>query len=74
MSKTLQTIADYCLENIWNFEERVQMALAKIDHWRCPLSQADRTLYSDIQNAIEDYGTDYELDIDGIDPEEIIWL
>lgn len=50
------------------------MALTKIDHWRCPLSQADRTLYSDIQNAIEDCGTDYELDIDGIDPEEIIWL
>jgi hypothetical protein len=74
MSKTLKIVADYCRNNIWNFEERVQMALAKIDHWRCPLSQADRTLYSDIQNAIEDCGTDYELDIDGIDPEEIIWL
>ena len=74
MTKTIQLIADYCATNIWNFEERVQMDLTKIDHWRCPLSQADRTLYSDIQNAIEDCGTDYELDIDGIDPEEIIWL
>ena len=74
MSKTLQIIADYCLENIWNFEERVQMALTKIDHWRCPLSQADGTLYNDIQNAIADCGADYEIDVEEIDPEDLIWL
>lgn len=74
MSKTLQTIADYCLENIWNFEERVQIALAKIDHWRCPLSQADESLYDDIQNAIADCAADYEIDVEEIDPERIIWL
>lgn len=74
MSKTLQTIADYCSENIWNFEERVQMALAKIDHWRCPLSQADGALYDDIQNAIADCATDYEIEVEEIDPEDLIWL
>lgn len=73
MSKTLQTIADYCLENIWNFEERVQMALAKIDHWRCPLEQADYQLFEDICQAIEDCAIEYDIDCDNICVEDVIW-
>lgn len=74
MTKTMQLIVDYCATNIWEWEERVQLALAKIDRWRCPLSQADNSLYNDILSAIEDCATDYEIDVDDIDAEEIIWL
>ena len=74
MTKTMQLIVDYCATNIWEWEDRVQLALAKIDRWRCPLSQADNSLYNDILSAIEDCATDYEIDVDDIDVEEIIWL
>lgn len=74
MTKTMQLIVDYCASNILEWEERVAIALAKIDRWRCPLQQADTSLYNDILNAIEDCATDYEVDVDDIDVEEIIWL
>ena len=37
MTKDMKIVVDYCNENIWEWETRVQMALDKIDHWRCPL-------------------------------------
>lgn len=74
MTKTMRLILDYCANNIFEWEDRVQLALAKIEHWRCPLSQADQSLYNDILNAIEDCATDYEIDVDDIDVEEIIRL
>lgn len=74
MTKTQQLISEYCANNIFEWKDRVRLALAKIDHWRCPLSQADTSLYNDILNAIEDCATDYEIDVDDIDVEEIIWL
>lgn len=74
MTKIQQLISEYCANNIFEWEDRVQLALAKIEHWRCPLSQADQSLYNDILNAIEDCATDYEIDVDDIDVEEIIWL
>lgn len=74
MTKEMKLIAEYCKENVWEFEERVQIALGKIDHWRCPLEQADISLYNDIQDAVCDCATDYEIDVEDIDIESIIWL
>lgn len=73
MTKDMKIVVDYCNENIWEFEERVQLALDKIDHWRCPLQQADESLYNDIMDAICDCVTDYEIDADKIDAEEVIF-
>lgn len=73
MTKDLQIVVDYCNENILNFEERVQMALDKIDHWRCPLQQADCSLYNDIQDAICDCVTDYEIDENSFEIEDVIF-
>lgn len=76
MSKTEKIIADYCAENIPNWSIRVSLALEKIDHWRCPLQQADYSLYNEIQDAIDDCANDYDgfLDTDNVDAESIIWL
>ena len=74
MTKEMKLIADYCNENILNFEERVQMALNKIDFLRAPLQLVDSSLYNDIQDAICDCAMDYEFDADDIDAEEVIWI
>jgi hypothetical protein len=73
MTKDMKIVVDYCVENIWEFEERVQMALDKIDHWRCPLQQADYSLYNDIMDAITDCAIDYDIDADSIDVEDVIF-
>ena len=73
MTKDLRIVVDYCNENIWEWETRVQRALDKIDHWRCPLQQADASLYDDIVDAITDCVTDYDIDADSIDIEDVIF-
>lgn len=73
MTKDMRIVVDYCNENIRDWETRVRMALDKIDHWRCPLQQADCSLYNDIMDAITDCVTDYEIDADSIDVEDVIW-
>jgi hypothetical protein len=73
MTKDMKIVVDYCNENIWEWETRVQMALDKIDHWRCSLQQADCSLYNDIMDAIIDCASDYEIDADSIDVEDVIW-
>ena len=74
MTKEMKLIADYCNENILNFEERVQMALNKIDFLRAPLQLVDSSLYNDIQDAICDCAMDYEFDADDIEAEDVIWI
>lgn len=73
MTKIMRLVVDYCNENVYEYEERVQMALDKIDHYRAPLSQVDSALYNEIQDAICDCALDYEFDADDVDVEEVIW-
>lgn len=73
MNKTLQKVVEYCTENVSDFTERVEMALGKIDHWRCPLEQADHQLFEDICQAIEDCSIEYDIDCDNICVEDVIW-
>lgn len=73
MTKDMKIVVDYCVGNIWEFEERAQMALDKIDHWGCSLQQADSALYDDIVDAITDCAIDYEIDADSIDIEDVIF-
>lgn len=57
-------MADYCLENIGDFAERIGRAYSKMYKERIPLYDADYALYCDINDAIdtctEDYGIDYD--------------
>lgn len=73
MTKDMKIVVDYCAENISEWDIRVSMALTKIDHWRCPLQQADISLYNEILDAITDCASDYEIDADSIDVEDVIW-
>lgn len=73
MTKDMKIVVDFCNENIRDFEERVQMALDKIDHWRCPLQQADSSLYNEIVDAITECAEDYEINADNIDIDDVIF-
>jgi len=65
-------IAAYVRNNVEFFEERLQMALNKMERNRCPLSFADQELYDDITNAVEDWCDDNEVCYDEVDWDDAI--
>lgn len=71
---TLKKIAAFCAENIWEYDERLGMALSKMDYFRMPLKIADVGLYNDIADAIDEYCNDYGLNADEVDIEEMILM
>lgn len=62
MVDNLKEIAAYVRNNVEFYEERLQLALNRMDHMRCPLSFADPELYDDISNAAEEWCWDNEVD------------
>ena len=66
---------DYVAENIDRME--YEIALKRIDEWRCPLKQANQTLYNKIERLIDDYTLDNDLPQDWFhefgDIEDIFW-
>lgn len=52
---------EYVVSNVDDFERRYDMALDKIDHYRCSLSFADSNLYDEICNAIAEWRNDNDL-------------
>lgn len=71
--KMMRKVAEYCKSNVWEYDERLSLAVGKMEYLRAPLEVVDSSLYDDIQNAIEDYAGDNELDATCIDVEEVIW-
>ena len=69
----LAVVVEYCKQNIWEWETRVSLALDKIDMWRAPLQQVDRTLHDEIVDAISDCELDFGVDGDNIAVEDVIW-
>lgn len=69
----LQPVAEYVSANVEDYFEKVTYALGRMDRFRCPLYLADRALYIEIMDAVDDYCQDNDLDPDEIDIEEIIF-
>ena len=65
-------ISAYVWNNVEFFEERLQLALDKMERMRCPLSFADQELYDDISNAIDDWCWDNKVNNEDWDYEDII--
>ena len=57
----VKVILKYCQDTIGDWDERLTLALAKIDMYHAPLEQVDSVLYDEIQDAIVDCINDYEL-------------
>lgn len=68
----IKEIAAYVRNNVEFYEDRLQLALNKMDRMRCPLSFADQELYDDISNAIEDWCWDHEVDNEDWDYDDLI--
>ena len=71
--KTLKSIAQYCQENIEDYEPRVQVALGRMDRWRTPLCATDSSLCCEIEDCIAEYCEEYGLDPAEIDAEDVIF-
>lgn len=65
-------IAAYVRNNVDDYEERLQLALNRMDRMRCPLRFADQELYDDISNAIDDWCWDNEVNNEDWDYEDLI--
>ena len=74
--KELKKIAEYCRQNIEDYDLRVQVALGLMDRMRCPLSMADASLYDQIEQYAGEWAEEngYALDFfEGIDVDEILF-
>ena len=65
-------IAAYVRNNVEFYEERLQLALKRMDRRREPLRMADQELYDDISNAIDDWCWDNEVDGSDWDYQDLI--
>ena len=57
-------IAAYVRNNVEFFEERLQLALSKMERMRCSLRFADSELFDAISDAVDEWCNDHEVDID----------
>lgn len=64
-------IAAYVRNNVEDYEDRLQLALKRMDRMRCSLRMADGSLYDEIVDAIEDWCWDND-DNDDWDYEDLI--
>lgn len=64
------------LESVCNgiedFDERLGIALRKMDMYRCPLRMADISLYNEIAEAIGEFAVENNFDEDYFDVETIV--
>lgn len=70
-----KTLAELVAENIEDYELRAQLALKRIGRMRYNLQFADRQLYNEMYETIEEYINENDLDItmEDIDIEEVFF-
>lgn len=60
----INEIAAYVRNNVEDYEERLQLALKRMDRMREPLRMADNGLFDEIVDAISDWCDDNEVSLD----------
>jgi hypothetical protein len=70
---TNKVLYDYCKKNIEDFSERESIAWGIMDRQRCSLAMAEPSLYYEMNNCIEDYCIDNELNAEDYDTEEVFF-
>lgn len=68
----VKEIAAYVRNNVEFFEERLQLALNKMERMRCSLRIADSELFDAISDAIDEWCDDNEVNNEDWDYEDII--
>lgn len=76
-NEIISTLAEYCKNNIEDFELLEALALNNIDRMRCPLSMACPQLDSAMCECIEEWAEDNDMDIDeiweNVSVDDIFW-
>jgi len=60
----MKEIAAYVRNNVEDYEERLQLALNRMDLMREPLRMADGSLYDEIVDAISEWCDDNEVSLE----------
>ena len=60
----IKEIAAYVRNNVEFFEERLQLALNKMERLRCSLRFADAELFNAIADKVVEWCSDNEVDVD----------
>ena len=69
----IKEIADYCRRHIEDYDERVSIALTRIDHMRCPLWNADPNLAYEIERCACDWAEDNKVELaEDFDAEKVV--
>ena len=66
MEEMYKSLAEYCRENIEDYDEKVSYALGQIDKWRAPLHMVDNSLFMEISDAIDDWCDENDYDVDEV--------
>ena len=72
----INEIGNYLRETVEDFDIRVILALKTIDRQRCSLDYADRSLYDECYDRIEEWCAEHDIDTEIeyiVDVEEIIF-
>lgn len=70
--KYLHNNLESVCKDIEDFDERLGIALKKMDRYRCPLRMADESLYNEIAEAIGEFSIENDFDEDYFDIETIV--
>ena len=57
-------LAAYVRNNVEDYEERLQLALKRMDRMRCSLRMADDGLFEEIVDAVSEWCEDNEVSVD----------
>lgn len=60
----INEVAAFVRNNVEFYEDRLQLALNKMDRSRCPLKMADRDLYGEIIDVACEWFDDQEISIE----------
>lgn len=72
MKALIKNLAQYCQDNIEDYELRAQLALDQIDKWRAPLSMVDSGLYDQMLESCEEYCEENDIDPECLEDEVMI--
>lgn len=60
----IKEIATFVRNNVEDYEERLHLALKRMDRMREPLRMADNGLFNEIVDAVSDWCDDNEVSVD----------
>ena len=68
----IKEFANYCRENIGDFDKRLDLAWDRVSKMRCPFVMADMGLTQEVFECLDDYCAENGLEVDDYDIEDLM--